>query len=539
MAAGRSLEKRPVFYRMPFSLTSSSKRPRNRAALPLAFVGGATLFLLAGQALQNEAEHRQNAHVSQKVRENEARQKWETIAKKAAKERNALYAISGQRYYGRIPKPRPNTPPPTRAALLTRNQETLADFRAALKLPYRVAPDDDAARQNGTHSRVSFVPLFRLLQMDGDEKANQHDYAGAADAYEDMIEAAQILPRGGTLDPLFESDAFEQMGRDGLWRIAGKINAQAARRAIRRLEALLDDNESAYADALAEEKKRGEAQLAKLFDDPQKLMAQRKIAALLTQMQTGRNSFGMQMQIYRFSVSSPKKLPVAPPPTLWGNMGERWEKWKTLNEFDTKMNTFSFEADLPYQVRRKNTQARMAAAQAKQNAARKKGKNAPPVSLTQSMALSSFSGFGYGTYGSPGTVAYAGEEWTKRQTQQHFLLLALALAAYQKEHDGKIPAHLSDLVPAYLVRVPVDPYSYPVAPLCWKPDPKGRLAQSTLYSVGEDGADDGGVRTRGSIRQGGGLGGFGFGGYGYGGYGFSSVIRTIGKGDWLAPKLAP
>jgi hypothetical protein len=88
-----------------------------------------------------------------------------------------------------------------------------------------------------------------------------------------------------------------------------------------------------------------------------------------------------------------------------------------------------------------------------------------------------------------------GQAW--RSTQQaevrhkrvvaHVRLLTaeLAVRCYQSE-QGRVPTGLEQLVPKYLQRVPSDPFS--VRPMLYRPQGTNWL----LYSVGEDGVDDGG-----------------------------------------------
>jgi len=63
---------------------------------------------------------------------------------------------------------------------------------------------------------------------------------------------------------------------------------------------------------------------------------------------------------------------------------------------------------------------------------------------------------------------------------------ALALIVFKAEH-GRYPARLEDLVPTYLPVLRPDPFSG--QPLRYRIERDGRF---TLYSVGEDGRDDGG-----------------------------------------------
>jgi hypothetical protein len=63
----------------------------------------------------------------------------------------------------------------------------------------------------------------------------------------------------------------------------------------------------------------------------------------------------------------------------------------------------------------------------------------------------------------------------------------LAVRVYQSE-QGRAPTELEQLVPKYLQRVPLDPFSG--RPIVYRPQGTNWL----LYSVGEDGVDDGGKR---------------------------------------------
>jgi len=75
-------------------------------------------------------------------------------------------------------------------------------------------------------------------------------------------------------------------------------------------------------------------------------------------------------------------------------------------------------------------------------------------------------------------------------TESRLTAVMLALRWYAVEHDGKVPADLSELVPSYSPSVPADPMT-PAAPLRYKPDPKDPI----IYSTGDDGIDDGGSTT--------------------------------------------
>jgi len=69
--------------------------------------------------------------------------------------------------------------------------------------------------------------------------------------------------------------------------------------------------------------------------------------------------------------------------------------------------------------------------------------------------------------------------------ERRLATVALAVRLYAADHQDALPASLDDLVPAYLPAIPIDPMSG--SPLRYKSDPP------RVYSVGDDGVDDGGV----------------------------------------------
>lgn len=95
-------------------------------------------------------------------------------------------------------------------------------------------------------------------------------------------------------------------------------------------------------------------------------------------------------------------------------------------------------------------------------------------------------------------ITWATTRWQRRRSLQRaaarhkriiaherLLTAELALRCYQSE-QGRAPTGLEQLVPRYLQRVPSDPFS--ARPVIYRPQGTNWL----LYSVGEDGVDDGG-----------------------------------------------
>jgi hypothetical protein len=89
----------------------------------------------------------------------------------------------------------------------------------------------------------------------------------------------------------------------------------------------------------------------------------------------------------------------------------------------------------------------------------------------------------------------AGRTCIRNETQRQLTITAIALARFHLR-DGKFPAELDALVPQFLSAVPIDPMS--AKPLRYRLNGDGSF---TLYSVGEDGRDDGGDPTSGSATN--------------------------------------
>jgi hypothetical protein len=75
------------------------------------------------------------------------------------------------------------------------------------------------------------------------------------------------------------------------------------------------------------------------------------------------------------------------------------------------------------------------------------------------------------------------------ETADRVVVTAIALKRFQVQH-GKWPATLTELVPEFFSSVPIDPYAG--TPLHYHPKADGTYL---LYSVGDNGKDDGGDPT--------------------------------------------
>jgi hypothetical protein len=72
------------------------------------------------------------------------------------------------------------------------------------------------------------------------------------------------------------------------------------------------------------------------------------------------------------------------------------------------------------------------------------------------------------------------------EAAKQIIVTAIALKRYQLKH-GNYPADLNSLVPEFVSTVPIDPVDG--QPLRYRPNADGTFL---LYSVGENGVDDGG-----------------------------------------------
>jgi hypothetical protein len=87
------------------------------------------------------------------------------------------------------------------------------------------------------------------------------------------------------------------------------------------------------------------------------------------------------------------------------------------------------------------------------------------------------------------TIQQSGRAYYVGLAQRRTAALALAVSLYRARHDGQLPtADLSALVPDYLPKIPGDPLSTSGESIVYVPG-EGR---PRVYSVGEDGIDDGG-----------------------------------------------
>ena len=88
----------------------------------------------------------------------------------------------------------------------------------------------------------------------------------------------------------------------------------------------------------------------------------------------------------------------------------------------------------------------------------------------------------------PAELSFGG--YYKVMTERRVVAIMLAIQLYKFDHQNKLPAALSDLVPTYLPAVPRDPFDPANGPIRYLPKRRPPI----LYSVGFNGKDDGGSK---------------------------------------------
>lgn len=86
-------------------------------------------------------------------------------------------------------------------------------------------------------------------------------------------------------------------------------------------------------------------------------------------------------------------------------------------------------------------------------------------------------------------VKYALRRAFQAQSDRYAAATVLAIRLYRTDHQDRYPSSLGDLVPAYLPRLPADPMAGDGRSFGYKPN----ATPPVIYSVGEDGKDDGGT----------------------------------------------
>jgi type II secretory pathway pseudopilin PulG len=275
---------------------------------------------------------------------------------------------------------------------------------------------------------AKFRSVARLLSLRGQVQSQRGDWSGATDSYLDAIRMGEDVPHGSILIGELVGIACQAIGRRPMWGVVEHLNAAQSRAAAARLQGIIERHFS-YADTMQEEKWFGQAGLLEVMSNT------KKRNALFTPADTTGSTGTASVQ------SMTVLLYLA------------YNKSRIMNNYTNYMDANRKLVQQPY------------------------GLHLPPPPLPNdpftSVIVPAFT--------------QARMKDVDSETQNGLLLLTLALHAYRLEH-GRYPASLTELTPAYLKRLPDDPFAVQGT---FKYLAKGK--NYVLYSVGPDGKDDGGT----------------------------------------------
>ena len=325
--------------------------------------------------------------------------------------------------------------------LLKKNEDTLANVRVGLKYAYA----EPYARAVDTKFSyyASFRATARLLALDAAVKRDTGDWNGAMQTHLDTMEMGAKIPGHAPLIGYLVGVACQSIGRANAWKCVEPLDATQTRAAIARLQTIQAEQVS-FADTMQEEE---------WF----------MLESLSKQMHTSGwrfRMFSMGEAVQQFD---------------WrGMVFLGWSNRVMLKDIKTYEDEAIRRCRLPY---------------AQANAL---SPIPEPLDPLTKMLLPIYDQARFqGAYGS--------------DTQNAFLLTALALHAYALDHGGKAPQTLAELAPRYLAHVPADPFALDGAPLKYRlangnealaqvlPEGFPGKGQYVLYSIGPDGKDNGGL----------------------------------------------
>lgn len=323
-----------------------------------------------------------------------------------------------------------NFTPAQRAAVVAQDAPALAEVRKGFAYPFQNPP----ARTFSTlfPEYAEYRELARTFALTAQSKAEQGDYAAAAEASLDCMRFGVDVPRGGVLIADLVGIAIEAIGRAQLWRVAEKLKPAEARAAIARLEDI-EARRIPASEVITEEKWWSLASSVQLLGQAN-AMAQLTMSAGMTPNTNGSFDPLKILANLRFSF---------------------FDKRQALEDYVKYMDTNAVWVSEPYAPNRPKIPK-------------------PTDPLNQIICLDGFENT---------------QLKTLDLTMENALLrITLALSAYRQE-KGQYPATLEELVTAkYLTSLPQDPFAAGKAPRYRRISPTKFL----LYSIGPDCKDDGG-----------------------------------------------
>ncbi|MHB9134322.1 MAG: hypothetical protein ACYDBB_24895 [Armatimonadota bacterium] len=274
---------------------------------------------------------------------------------------------------------------------------------------------------------AKFREMARLLIVKAYVDEQHGRWGEAMDSYLDAQHLGMECPRQGPMIAMLAGWSIKAISRQQSWKTVDRLNAQQARAAARRMDAILM-RQVPFADTLTEEKYFGQAIYMELF---RKENWRKNMAA-----EYGEQKQGALIGMYLLN------------------------KRKTMTDFTRYLDAAIAQAKQPYALHLP-----------------------PPPEPTDLMNKIFFPPFEKAFY-----------KFETSATQDVLFTVTLTLRAYYTEH-GNYPATLQALTPAYLSKLPDDPFAMK-GPLQYKRTGKTYV----LYSIGPDGKDNGGTPSKDGIK---------------------------------------
>ena len=315
------------------------------------------------------------------------------------------------------------------------NRETLAQLRAAFRHEYMTPPRYGFSAAFPELAR--FRSTARVLAAEGRLAEREGRYGDAARSYLDCIRMGSNVPRGGPLIHYLVGVAIQAIGTVPLQRSVDHLDAATAKRAAREL-ARLDGAAPSAADALLRER---DWSLMSQRDMFRKHRYPQEYIGLISGGSGSGSGSNIQEQ--------------------WDGLALFfWSKSDILRNYSRYMDAVVNNMRQPYYAHPPDPPY-------------------PPDPFNRGTAPA-YSGAGF---------AGAREHALMRVAQ-----VQLAVRAYTLEH-GAPPPNARALVPAYLPKLPDDPFA--PQPITY------RLKQGKplIYSLGPDGVDNGGTPIKGAMDQ--------------------------------------
>jgi type II secretory pathway pseudopilin PulG len=284
-----------------------------------------------------------------------------------------------------------------------------------------------------TPTYALFRGLARLLFLRGNVQAAKGDWSGAVDSYLDSIRLGEDIPHGALLLGVFAGSTCQSYGRQYMWGAVEHLNAAQSRAAATCLASILERH-LPFADTIQEEKWYGQSVRMVIFRDS-------KHRDALFRYNTAANTPGTAVK------------------ASFSNLAYFvYSKNRIMDDFTAYMDSAAARARRPY--------------------AAKQGTLALPKDPINSIL----------------TLDYTQSRLRDviEETENALLTVILALHAFRLEH-GHYPVALAELTPAYLKKLPDDPFAMQGT---FKYRLKGN--SYVLYSVGPDDKDDGGTAIDGA-----------------------------------------